>query len=113
MAESQRTLKRIQLIAALDVLHPATERLIGVVTDISPEGLGARSRQEFQSGHQYDLRVLLPAEILGQNHFDVTARCAWCRPSNNPALFDAGFQFVDATPDTIEIVEQLIRRYRR
>lgn len=111
--QSQRKLKRVHLIAALDVLHPETDRILGVVLDINEEGLAIRARQSFVVGSQYMLKILLPMELQGMQFVQVVGRCAWCRPSDNPDLSEAGFELVDVAPDVVEVIEQLIRRYRR
>ncbi|MCE9615983.1 MAG: PilZ domain-containing protein [Lentisphaerae bacterium] len=110
---SQRKLRRIQLITALQVFDPASSQLLGVVNDITVEGVGVRVREKMQVQQHYALRLALPAAINGASLLDVRGRCAWAGVSSNPDLFDVGFQFVDLAPDAVEVIEELIRRYQR
>ena len=110
---SRRKLKRFQLITQLHVLEGEAHRPFGMVLDINVEGLSLRAPEVLGMNKTYRLRVELPGEIRGTSSFDVTARCAWCAKSDNPDLFDAGMQFVGISPDAVEAIEELVRRFRR
>lgn len=108
-----RKLKRIELIAALDVFDTSREERLGVLIDITTEGLGVKVRERPVLGETYGLRVRLPTVIQGVEAVDVQAKCAWCAETDNPALFRCGFQFLEILPDTIEVIEELIRRFKK
>ncbi len=109
----KRIFKRVQLIAALVVLHPDTAEPIGTVNDINAEGVGVRSRQPFVEGRMYALHVQLPVEIHGHSVLELPGVCAWCRPTGTPGLHDSGFIFAGILQDSLEVIEELMRRYHR
>lgn len=111
--KSQRKFKRIRLIAALEIYDLATEHMLGVVQDLTTEGIGALVREPVKQGECYSLRLCLPGADAVNWSVEVSARCRWCRSSANPALQEAGFEFVEIVPDVTEAIESLIRRYQR
>ncbi len=110
---NQRTFKRFQLVTTFPVMDPAGVKQLGVVIDISAEGLGVRVVEAMEPQRRYGLRVVLPEAIGGEHSVLLNTTCRWCRRSSNPDLFDAGFSLEEITPDIAELIEQLIQRFGR
>ncbi|MDA0577786.1 MAG: hypothetical protein O3B24_06780 [Verrucomicrobia bacterium] len=110
---SQRKLKRFQLITTLVALDPMGVKQVGVVVDLTVEGLGLSVMEALEVGRRYSMRVLLPDTLNGVDHFLVTGACRWCRRASNPDLYDVGMLLENVPPDITEIIEEVIRRFGR
>ena len=109
--QNQRKLRRRQLITSLPVHDLDSGALLGVVHDITTEGLCLRAPDAKEQERCYRLQVGLPEGWPGLNSVVVSARCAWCLASDVPGVFLAGFQFLDILPDGVDAIEQVIIRY--
>jgi hypothetical protein len=72
-----------------------------------------RGRSPLNVGDVSKLVLDLPAEINGVTSIEVTGRCAWCTPDDNPDLYRIGFEFVDGSDENGVVIDELIRRFRR
>jgi c-di-GMP-binding flagellar brake protein YcgR len=113
MDEHQRKLKRVQLVMVLPVLDRTSGDELGHLMDITTEGMGIRSRDEYTPGEVLEMRIALPDEILDFEIIEVEGRCMWVRSDDNPDLFRVGFQFENIMPDVEAVIDELIRRYQR
>ena len=113
MRPNTRKLKRIRLVSYLDVYEGDEDRRVGQLLDITVEGLGIRAIVPYTQNRIYQLRVMLPTELQGVDAFTVDARCAWVGDAGVPGITLVGFQFVDISPATVEVIEELISRFQR
>jgi len=109
----KRKLKRRPLITYLDVTHAADGRRLGRADEFTLEGMHVLASEALNVGGLYTLRVKLPTELNGMLYFDVDVCCVACPRSSNPDLYDAHIQFIYPSPDTVEAIEELIRRFAR
>lgn len=92
--------RRFKRVAAPVYCRPAGLRSFfeagRAVNDISPGGIRLYSDEAFKVGARLELEVFLP----DQTSVTVTARAVWVDnlPSNAPAAYDVGFEFVDISP---------------
>lgn len=110
---SRRLLKRVKLISYLSVYYADSGVLAGRLADVTVDGMRLTGSQAIPKGDVFRLRIDLPAELLGHGEIVVEAECRWCMSTDNPAIYDAGFLFVGIPPDTVEVIDELIRRYGR
>lgn len=113
MEQGKRKLKRIRLICSLEVFDRVSGERLGLVEDITVEGMRVKGPSLLETNRMIPVRLQLPSEIEGRLDVGLDARCTWARPSDTPGLFEVGLQFVDAPSDAIEILDMLIRRFQR
>ena len=109
----QRKLKRVQLVTVLTVLDGTSGDELGHVVDITVEGMGLRSRDEFTPGEVLEMQIRLPDDILDCERINVVGKCMWVNGDDNPDLFRSGFLFENIMPDVEAVIDELIRRYQR
>ncbi len=76
------------------------------VSDVSLGGLRAYSDEEPRTGTRLELELLFPNE----GNVTVLAEVVWVKalPENAPARFDVGLRFVDARPEDLSRIAQLL-----
>jgi len=113
MTNAKRKLKRVRLICSPEVYDALDGRLLGLLDDISVEGISLRGPIFMQTNAVRRVRVRLPCEIEGRTEIETDAECMWACKSDLPDLFDSGMRFVDPLPDVVEVIEILLRRFQR
>ncbi len=107
----KRKLKRRHLIYYLRVFDRKTNEILGHLVDITPEGVMLISEDPLPLEKDYQLRMLLPDDLLGRKHLDFDARSLWSRADVNPDFYDTGFKLHGISPDDQDIVEFLISNF--
>jgi hypothetical protein len=107
----QRRLKRRHLIYYLRVFDAKTEQLIGHLVDITTEGVMLISESPKVTGVDYDLRMVLPTEIVGKKEINFSAQSIWCRKDINPDFYATGFRLIDMEQEDRHTVEWLIDQF--
>ncbi len=108
----RRRIKRRHLFYHLRVFERGTERLLGYLVDITPEGIMLISDQPIAADTIYPLRMILPAEILGRREMDFDARSVWCRSDEDSTdFFNVGFRLLDVPWEEKMVIEQLVDDY--
>lgn len=83
----------------------------GRVSNITPEGLNLHTTHPFLPGDQLRLRILLDRAMAGAEHIDVDIENAWCRPTEDPAVFHAGFKILKISDAARKVVERLLAEF--
>jgi hypothetical protein len=109
--EDRRREKRRHLIYYLKVFDVNTDKLIGHLVDITPDGVMLLRKDQIESGLTYDARMLLPDDISGKKEINFTMISRWCKPDINPDYFAIGFQMLNILPEDSIIVQQLVARF--
>ncbi len=92
------------LVRPVSVLAPHARHQ---VSDVSLGGLRAYSDEEQRPGARLELELLFP----DQGSATVLAEVVWVKalPEGAPARFDVGLRFVDARPEDLGRIAQLLR----
>jgi hypothetical protein len=85
----------------------ARSRAVGIVCDIGLGGLRMRSPEPVPPARRYALSVEIDVDGVDRPRIEVIARCAWHRASPD-RQFEAGFEFVEMTPQMRERIAQYI-----
>ena len=104
----KRRLKRKQLIYYLSVFDTDNNERIGQLVNITTEGIMLTSEDPVKLNTVFQLRMVLPETIKGQEQIIFEAKSMWCRRGINPDFYDIGFQLVDVSPENAKIIESLI-----
>ncbi len=110
MPERRRE-KRRHILYYLKLFDIKTGRMLGQLADITTSGLNMVSQVPVDAGRRFQLRMMLPEEISGCTAIFFEAECLWCRPDVNPTLHSIGFEFINVSPETINIIKNLINYF--
>ena len=104
----KRKIKRRHLIYYLRVFDRNTDTLMGHLVDIASEGILLISERSVETDQIFQLKMVLPAEILGKEQLHFDARCVRCQKDKNSDLFNIGFQLQKVSRNHFFVIEQLI-----
>ena len=68
---------------------------VGLVTNLSEEGVQIHSKHEFLKGQTSTIRITVDAMLTGTDHISLVIENVWCRASGVPDLYHTGFKIVD------------------
>jgi len=109
--KEKRKHKRVNLIYYLEIHDNKTDKPLGYLVDISPEGLMMISEEEISSGKEYYLKMILPESAYGKKAISFKADSRWAKKDVNPAFFASGYQIVDIGPVESETIATLIANF--
>jgi hypothetical protein len=105
----RRLLKRRHLIYYLSVEDVDTNRLLGHLVDVTPDGIMLMSPEPIEAGKVFRLRMTIPAGSEGTPQtIEFQARSVRSGKDVNPDFFDTGFHMVSLTPAQLGLIETLI-----
>lgn len=110
--QPRRLKKRSQLLYYLPVIERRSGERLGVLGDLSPEGLLLVSERRMDPGHRYHVRVAPDnaTELLGDVELNAEIEVRWATQDANPSLYIAGTQFHGLGPEEHEIIQILLQR---
>lgn len=106
--KEKRKHKRVNLIYYLEIFDNTTDKHLGYLVDITPEGLMMISEEQMPSGEDLHLRMILPETAYGKKAISFNASSRWTKKDVNPAFFASGYQFVDIGPVESKTISSLI-----
>ena len=109
----KRTVERRRLVFYLRVFDQDSKDIIGHLTDISTAGLMLVSVRPIDKDAEFNVRVILPKEVLGRTELQLKVQCSWCRPDAIPAFHVAGFQYVEIDLDKMKLIDALTSEFSR
>lgn len=89
-----RHLERRETLAYWPARNAETGETVGLVSNLTEEGLQIHSRHEFDRGTVLQIRMKVEAALVGIDHIPMTIENVWCQASGVPDLFHAGFKIV-------------------
>lgn len=107
----RRKLKRRYLMYYSRVFDRKDGRLLGYLSDITPEGAMLISEEPITPGIVYRLRMDLPEEDFNKAHMSFEAHCIWSKPDVHPQFYMSGFQLINIPGDDVQIIERMIQEY--
>jgi hypothetical protein len=109
--EEKRKHKRVNLIYYLEIYDNRTDKHLGNLVDITPEGLMMISEEKMEDGAEFHLRILLPESSYGKKSISFKANSCWTKRDVNPTFFASGYQIVDIGPIETRTITSLIDNF--
>ena len=110
--KEKRKHKRVNLFYYLEIIDNKTDKSLGHLVDITPEGLMMISEEEIPTGKEFHLKMLLPETAYGNKKaISFKANSRWAKRDVNPAFFASGYQIVDIGPVESETITSLIDNF--
>jgi len=103
--------ERTHLIYRLRVFDAKTGKLLGHMTDITPEGMMLIGEKAVKPGKDFALRMDLPRNVMESGHLTFQAVTKWCRRDSSGDFFSMGFQIKSISPEGLAVVRTLIRDF--
>lgn len=111
MAEARRAQREV-INRYLKVYDADSERFLGYLVDITPEGAMLQSKEEIEPDASFRLRLELPEEMDGSREIVVQAESVWDKKEGNALFHHTGFEFQDISADDEERVRRLMESYK-
>ena len=106
-----RRLQRHALKKPLEIVDQISQQPLGALVNINVEGLMIMGNTPIEDNHLYQIRIQLPKTIRGVESIDIGVDCLWNRSDEQYDRHWAGFQIIDASEQSIEVIEALIDDY--
>lgn len=118
-----RRQERTRLIYHLRVFDARKRKLLGHMTDITPEGMMLIGEKPVRVGREFSLRMDLPRNVmrespLGENSVEgrrlvFPAQSMWCRRDGGEEFYSMGFRILELDPSARDVISALIRNFYR
>ncbi len=103
--------ERTHLIYHLRVFDAKTGKLLGHMTDITPEGMMLIGEKPVKPKKDFSLRMDLPRNVMADGHLTFSAQSKWCRKEAGGDFYAMGFRIVEMSPEGLAIMRALIRDF--
>jgi len=109
--QERRKLKRRYIMFYSRIFDRKTGKLLGYLSDLTPEGAMVISEDAVEKGLVYRLRMDLPEGSFDKNQLDFEAQSVWCKKDVDPHFYNVGFRLIGVPPQDEAIIEQIIQDY--
>ncbi len=110
--QERRKFKRIHLIHYLTIFERDTNKLLGNLVDITPEGILIITEKPVEKGQVFHFRMNLPEDFTEAQELNFDVESVWCEVDINPDLFAVGYHLLNTPEEDIAIIYKLIEEYR-
>ena len=113
MSERRKEIRR-KLMAFTPVYnlgHPKT--LLGYLGDLTLQGALVIGEKPIEVNQETLLGIEFPNDLadLKVTRVALPARIAWCRHDDSPLHYNIGVEFIEVTPQQVEIFQEILARY--
>ncbi len=108
LQSEKRIFKRRQMIYYLEVMERDSNRLIGHVVDITPEGMLVMSEKPLEIHRTFALKIPFKKPAGPKEFLQFNARCKWCTREMHANFYDTGFEMMGLDPEAVEALEYII-----
>ena len=84
---------------------------VGLVTDLSEEGVSLHSQSSFEPGHRFNLRMAVDPKLAGVTVIHLHVETIWCQPSGIAGCFHSGFKLLNASFETRDAIRKLLTAF--
>ena len=103
--------ERTHLIYRLRVFDEKTGKLLGHMTNITPEGMMLLGEKQIRPGKEFSLRMDLPRNVMESGHLTFSAESKWCRRDGSEDFFSVGFRIISISREGLTVVRTLIHDF--
>jgi len=84
---------------------------VGLVTDLSEEGVSVHSHCRFEAGQRLNIRVAVDPKITGYTSLHLHVENVWCHPSGMTDCFHSGFKLLNVSFEAREGIQKLVTAF--
>jgi hypothetical protein len=109
----RRKESRKKLMAFTPVYDRDKGVLIGYIRDLTLQGVLVIGEKILDVNQQLTLAIELPGGLpeIKATRMTIPARVVRCMTGEGPQTYEIGFEFTDATPENLRIIQALLDRY--
>lgn len=109
--KSRRHLERRESLAYWHAHQEHTGKLLGLVTELTDEGVNIHSRRSFMKGQTFSIKVNLDMELSGKEEIRLKIKNVWCRRSEMSGIYHAGFEILNISDEDRNAVRKLLESF--
>ena len=109
--DGTRHLERRETLAYWPAQQEETGEKVGLVTDITEQGINLHSETEFPKGRRLHLRIATDRETAGVDHVSLQVQNVWCRKSEVGNIYHSGFKILEISKEAQQALQQLLRAF--
>jgi hypothetical protein len=102
---------RSKATGKIPVMNRSTGKQVGVLLDVSNDGLLVMTREDLSENQILELALDLPDQIEHGGQLELDAEVVWTKHSDHTGLINNGMRLRYLSPEASEKLEQLIRYY--
>lgn len=107
--DERRKASRKQTDHFFGIYHRETDEFIGKLLDLSTNGMMISALCSMIPKTMYEIRIVFPKPIEGNNMLTFDAECVWCCESTSSnKKYNAGFYFTEIFLKDVETIENLL-----
>lgn len=106
-----RHTERRETLAYWPARQEETGESVGLVTDLSEEGISIHSTCQFEPGHRINIRVAVDPKLTGLHFLHLHIENVWCHPSGIAGSYHSGFKLVNLAPEAQDGIRKLIASF--
>ena len=107
----ERHLERRETLAYWPAKDAETGEAVGLVRDLTEEGVQMHSEHDFVVGHTFTMRIAVDATLAGTDKISLLVEVIWCSRSGVPGLYHAGFKIMDISDKARRSIRALIQAF--
>jgi hypothetical protein len=108
----RRRNKRHNISYYLQIIDASLGKVIGHLSDISPEGLRMDSQQPIPIQKTYRIRIQTAADISDRENIEFIAISKWCRQNPiDPVLYDVGMEIISINTHDRQVIQRMMEKY--
>ncbi len=111
MTDHHRKRERKEINQTIPIFDIINNREVGELVNITVDGMMIISGSHIETQSIFQFLLKLPGLIQGVDELHIGVDCLWCRETENFHRYWAGFQIIDASDETVAIIETLIKNY--
>jgi hypothetical protein len=110
--QNRRKSKRIYLVLSTRLFDRGTDKLLGHLANLTPEGAMIIGEAPLEVGKVYHFHMKLSKDLFSKDHLDFDARSVWSKPETiAPQFYKTGIEFVKINPKDLKIMAQIIKEF--
>jgi len=109
--QTLRHFERRETLAYWPAREEQTGESVGLVTNLSEDGISIHSPHPFETGHRMNIRVTVDSKLSGTHLLHLHVENAWCHPSGVSGTYHAGFKIINLSPDAEEGIQKLLTAF--
>ena len=109
--DDRRHLSRRHILFYSRVFDRKTGIFLGYLGNMNEGGLMIISEIPIEVDQVHLLRIDLPEDIYSKSVLNFEAKSVWCRLDIDPNFYNTGFQLIEITEDSKDIIAQIIDDY--
>ncbi len=109
--KGMRRLERRETLAHWPVMDIQTGEEVGLVTNLTEEGLQLQCKRRFEKGQELAIQIMVDEKVVKTDSISLVIRNVWCRSGGKEGGFKAGFAIVDISEKDKRNLNNLINAF--